>query len=398
MVMVKLHVWLNLDFFFAGYFCYCCCCCYFYVLRCHCIDSGGWSDTPPLCFEHGGAVTNIAIKIDGERPIGAKARLISEPKLIFQVNDIVIVCSSMSDLMDYGTPQAPAALLKCALLSIGIVDVNVETELEEQLFQHLEGSGARGIELHSWSNLPTGSGLGTSSILAACIVAAAARVCGQKMSEDSLVHAVMLTEQLLTTGGGWQDNVGGVYPGAKLCRSAAGLPLKVTTEVIPLSDDFRHELNQRLVLLYTGRARLARNLLQNVVRRWYARLPEIVATVKSLTTTATQAANAIQEEDIVKVGACLSKYWTQKKCMAEGCEPEFVAKMIASFDELIHGASLAGAGGGGFMAVITKEPNVRDKLRAQLDKLKLNIPGQTIHRCEIDMDGLTVVVEDVVKQ
>ena len=28
--------------------------------------SGGWSDTPPLCFEHGGAVTNIGIKIDGK--------------------------------------------------------------------------------------------------------------------------------------------------------------------------------------------------------------------------------------------------------------------------------------------------------------------------------------------
>ena len=63
-----------------------------------------------------------------------------------------------------------------------------------------------GIEIQSWSDLPTGSGLGTSSILAACIIAASARVCGKSMTEDSLVHAVLLTEQLLTTGKNGKKN------------------------------------------------------------------------------------------------------------------------------------------------------------------------------------------------
>ena len=166
--------------------------------------SGGWSDTPPLCFEHGGQVTNIAIKIDGQRPIGAKARLINEVKLIFHVGDQTIICTSISDLLDFGTPQAPAALLKCALISIGIIDVYSNLSLEKQLAAACGGGGGAsrgyGIELQSWSDLPTGSGLGTSSILAACIIAASARVCGKSMTEDSLVHAVLLTEQLLTTG------------------------------------------------------------------------------------------------------------------------------------------------------------------------------------------------------
>ena len=315
------------------------------------------------------------------------------------VGDRRITCNALQDLHDYGTPQAPAALLKCALLSIGIVNLpetnDTETNsssLQKQLLVHTNGCG---IEIKSWSNLPTGSGLGTSSILAACIIAAAARVCGKHLSEDSLVHAVLLTEQLLTTGGGWQDNVGGVYGGAKICRSAPGLPLKVTTEAIPISSTFQSILNERLVLIYTGRARLARNLLQNVVRRWYSRLPEIVETVKRLTETAVEAANAIEQEDIVKLGECLSNYWTQKKCMAEGCEPEFVKQMRQSFDEYIHGCSLAGAGGGGFMGVITKEPNAMGVLQEQLDSLSLNIPGQTIHACTVDMEGLTVVIEKI---
>ena len=40
--------------------------------------SGGWSDTPPITYEHGGAVTNIALQIDGQKPIGAKAKIIQK--------------------------------------------------------------------------------------------------------------------------------------------------------------------------------------------------------------------------------------------------------------------------------------------------------------------------------
>ena len=38
--------------------------------------AGGWTDTPPITFEKGGKVTNIAVRIDGVRPIGTRARRI----------------------------------------------------------------------------------------------------------------------------------------------------------------------------------------------------------------------------------------------------------------------------------------------------------------------------------
>eukprot|EP00965_Chrysotila_dentata_P036780 1223934-Pleurochrysis_carterae.AAC.3 len=40
----------------------------------------------------------------------------------------------------------------------------------------------------------------------------------------------MVVEQMLTTGGGWQDQVGGIVPGIKRCSSAAKLPLVVETK------------------------------------------------------------------------------------------------------------------------------------------------------------------------
>ena len=40
--------------------------------------AGGWSDTPPITYEHGGAVLDAAVTVDGQKPIGAKVRRINE--------------------------------------------------------------------------------------------------------------------------------------------------------------------------------------------------------------------------------------------------------------------------------------------------------------------------------
>lgn len=66
----------------------------------------------------------------------------------------------------------------------------------------------------------------------------------------------------LWPGGGWQDQVGGLVGGLKLARSRACLPLRVEVERLSLSQDFLSALQQRLILVYTGKTRLARNLLQ----------------------------------------------------------------------------------------------------------------------------------------
>lgn len=78
--------------------------------------SGGWSDTPPIAFEHGGSVTIIAVKVDGTRPIGARARRIREPRLLLVSYSgarrgsgvsTETVCDSLDDLRDYCQPHAP---------------------------------------------------------------------------------------------------------------------------------------------------------------------------------------------------------------------------------------------------------------------------------------------------
>jgi galactokinase/mevalonate kinase-like predicted kinase len=59
--------------------------------------------------------------------------------------------------------------------------------------------------------------------------------------------------------GGWQDQLGGLYPGVKAGYCRPALPL--TVAISPVADP-GDVLQSHLFLIYTGKTRLARNLLQ----------------------------------------------------------------------------------------------------------------------------------------
>ncbi|XP_069882365.1 L-fucose kinase [Dipodomys merriami] len=353
--------------------------------------SGGWSDTPPIAYEFGGAVVGLAVRVDGCRPIGARARRITEPELWLamgpQKDEMAtkIVCRSLDNLQDYCQPHAPGALLKAAFICAGIVHVRSELSLQEQLLHNFGG----GFELHTWSELPHGSGLGTSSILAGAALAALQRAAGQLVSTEALIHAVLHLEQVLTTGGGWQDQVGGLMPGIKVGRSQAQLPLKVEVEEITVPKGFVQKLNDHLLLVYTGKTRLARNLLQDVLRSWYARLPAVVQNAHSLVRQAEECAEAFHQGNLPLLGQYLTSYWEQKKLMAPGSEPLAVRRMMDVLAPYVHGQSLAGAGGGGFLYVLTKEPRQKEAVEAVLAKTE-GLGNYSVHLVEVDMQGLSL--------
>eukprot|EP00755_Sulcionema_specki_P010692 Sspe_Gene.7068::Locus_2383_Transcript_1_1_Confidence_1.000_Length_3074::g.7068::m.7068/K05305/FUK; fucokinase len=342
--------------------------------------SGGWTDTPPISYESGGVVVNAAIRVGGEKPLKAYVRRTETLHLRFWSERGETVCTSLLSLRDYNQPQAPAALLKAALVALDVIDP-FGPPLEEQL----EALGG-GLELCTASGLPVGSGLGGSSILGGVLLHSLGIAVGRDYGKDALVHAVLRLEQLLTSGGGWQDQVGGMYGGLKACRSDPSLPLKVTTEVLNTSPAFLDTLDKHLVLVYTGRARLARNLLQGVLRRWAARLPHVVRTVGELKATAGDMIQAIAHEDLEGMGRALLSYWGQKKEMAGGgVEPAVVSQALEEWKGLYYGANLGGAGGGGFLVLLTKHPNAVEDIKATF-----HADGHlTFFPVEIDREGIT---------
>ncbi|XP_026975109.1 L-fucose kinase isoform X6 [Sagmatias obliquidens] len=277
------------------------------------------------------------------------------------------------------------ALLKAAFICAGIVSVHSKLSLSEQLLCTFGG----GFELHTWSELPHGSGLGTSSILAGAALAALQRAAGRAVGTEALIHAVLHLEQVLTTGGGWQDQVGGLMPGIKVGRSRPQLPLKVEVEEITVPAGFVQKLNDHLLLVYTGKTRLARNLLQDVLRSWYARLPAVVQNAHNLVRHTEECAEAFRQGSLPLLGQCLTSYWEQKKLMAPGCEPLAVRRMMDVLAPHVHGQSLAGAGGGGFLYLLTKEPRQKEALEAVLAKTE-GLGNYSIHLVEVDTQGLSL--------
>jgi fucokinase len=185
--------------------------------------SGGWSDTPPISYEHGGAVACLAVTVDGRRPLQAKCRFVlgmdgillrTESRNL--ANDELVASSEvgiqcLNDMRDYNNPQAACSLLKCALIYLGLVSTDdivahpsacIQSYLNK--FCQQEKLNVKvGLEVVSLSLLPTGSGMGGSSILGGCVLSAVAKCVGVTFEDDSLIHAVLMLESMLTTGGGW---------------------------------------------------------------------------------------------------------------------------------------------------------------------------------------------------
>jgi len=94
--------------------------------------------------------------LDGKRPVGCKARRIRDPVLRFHIDNHQepLICSHLTDLLDYSKPHAPGALIKACILSIDVISITSSESLEEQLTRR-----GGGLELVTWSNVPTGSGM-----------------------------------------------------------------------------------------------------------------------------------------------------------------------------------------------------------------------------------------------
>ena len=421
------------------------------------------SDLTKLSTRGGGVVVNVSVNVSGARPLGTRARLLPvvaktgetapAPSVTIRTRASeaggslvggsvgadgapgVIASSleitSVSDLSDFNQPHAEGALAKCALLLLGVVRLPPAStsgktiawpDLGEQLSSSV-GATKDGVswklEIETWSLVPQGSGLGTSSILAGTLLAAVAGALGREYDRVSLVHMVLKLEQMLSTGGGWQDQVGGLWPGVKVSSCGPSLPVSVSvsrlsggpdlgkaisgysTEVIQHSPSvvspLHSFLDSHLFLVYTGQTRLAKNLLQRVLRQWAVRENQITQTVSNLRSTAVSMSMALSSRDPEAVGAALNAYWDQKKRMAPMAEPASVTAMLAAIRPHIFGASLCGAGGGGFLVGVSKEPRaqalIERVLKADAGFSALSLGSQwKVLECTVDEKGLVIEI------
>ena len=351
---------------------------------------GGWSDTPPHSLEQGGCVLNAAIKLNGEYPIRASARVIPEPVIRLRSVDqrTAATIAAKPEALAYAAPGDPMAIPKAAICCLNILP----PEARGSLAQIMRAAGG-GIEIVTESRVPQGCGLGASSIVAAAITSSLLRLTGKRPSIRQLVTHVSIIEQMLTTGGGWQDQIGALVPGIKLATTRPGLEQMPSVRRLRLDPATSEALRARLVLVYTGRRRLAKDILQSIMGRYLSRDREVTAILAEIQHIAREMMRSLSAEDLEAFGLHMGRHWQLNKILDPKTSNRYIETLMNAVAPYAGGAKLAGAGGGGFMIAVARSAPSADDLRHAL-RPHLEAAGGYLCDYELADPGMKVVVHE----
>ena len=337
--------------------------------------AGGWTDTPPYCLMEGGNVINLAIELNGQPPLQAYIRPSKELRIVLRSIDLgameaVETSDQLKDFMHVGSPfSIPKAALVLAGFGTGV------------LKGELEAFGS-GIEITLLSAIPAGSGLGTSSILAATVLGALNDFCGLGWDKNEIGHRTLMLEQMLTTGGGWQDQFGGVLGGVKLLQTGRGFAQNPQVRWLPTDLWTQPEYRPCHLLYYTGITRTAKSILAEIVRRMFLNHGDELRLLRQMKAHTLDMYEAIQQNDFVRMGQLVRKTWTQNQLLDSGTNPESVEALTSLIDDLCLGYKLPGAGGGGYLYMIAKDPEAAARIKQILTD---NSPRKNARFVEMDL-------------
>ena len=331
--------------------------------------AGGWTDTPPFCLMEGGNVINLAIELNGQPPLQTYVRPSREPRVVLRSIDLgaMEVVETYEQLTDFMHVGSPFSIPKAALVLAGFGKGSGHQDLQSQL----ESFGS-GIELTLLSAIPAGSGLGTSSILAATVLGALNDFCGLGWDKNEIGHRTLMLEQMLTTGGGWQDQFGGVLGGVKLLQTGRGFDQSPRVRWLPNDLWLQPEYRPCHLLYYTGITRTAKQILAEIVRRMFLNHGGELALLREMKEHTMEMYEAIQENDFQRMGLLMRRTWQQNQQLDSGTNPPAVKALTDLVDDLCLSYKLPGAGGGGYLYMIAKDSEAAARIKQILNTHRPN--------------------------
>src|SRR5574344_567241 len=334
--------------------------------------AGGWTDTPPFCLLEGGNVINVAIELNGQPPLQAYVRPCKELHIVLRSIDLGAseTVNSYEELFDFTHVGSPFSIPKAALVLAGF-QPGFSEEPYESLEQQLKAFGC-GIELTLLSAIPAGSGLGTSSLLASTVLGAVSDFCGLAWDKNEIGRRTLVLEQLLTTGGGWQDQFGGLLQGVKLLQTNKGFDQSPIVRWLPDRMFTETEYQKCHLLYYTGITRTAKTLLAEIVRKMFLNSSEQISLLRDMKQHTLDMYDAIQREHFDDMGRLVRKTWLQNQSLDAGTNPAEVERITKLVDDLCLGYKLPGAGGGGYLYMIAKDPVAAMRIKQIINENRIN--------------------------
>ena len=198
-----------------------------------------------------------------------------------------------------------------------------------------------------------------------------------------------MLEQMLTTGGGWQDQFGGVLGGVKLLQTGRGFDQSPQVHWLPNDLWLQPEYRPCHLLYYTGITRTAKSILTEIVRRMFLNHGGELRLLREMKEHTMEMYEAILCNDFNLMGSLVRRTWLQNQQLDSGTNPAAVAALTNLVDDLCLGYKLPGAGGGGYLYMIAKDPEAAGRIKQILTEHQNN-PNARFVEMTLSTNGLQI--------
>lgn len=212
-----------------------------------------------------------------------------------------------------------------------------------------------GIGLFLASEVPPGTGLGSSSSVSVALAKALSALTRLKLTNAQLAELASYVEiEKLGMPIGRQDQYAAAFGGLNAIHfSSTG----VRVEPINCAPEVERALERRMLLFFTRASRSAASILKDQQAATRQQSPDVLAGLREIKAMAETTIKLLRAGDLASFGALLHESWQVKKQLAKG----ITTSSIDDWYELAraHGATggkITGAGGGGFLMLYCEEP------------------------------------------
>jgi D-glycero-alpha-D-manno-heptose-7-phosphate kinase len=312
---------------------------------------GGGTDLPSYCDEHGGFL--VAASIDKYIYVAANSRFY----------DNILIKYSKTELVD------TAAEIKHPLFREALELLHVKS----------------GVELVSVADLPSNSGLGSSSAFTVALLNALHAYKREFVATEQLAREACEIEiERLKEPIGKQDQYISAYGGITAFTFEKGGGVQV--ERVPMKIDVIEELEMNLLVFYSGVERKASDVLNEQKKTIKANTDDAVQRMHRIKALGHETKKLLVDGDIDRYGELLHEHWTNKRKLASNMTDGAIDEHYEAARKAgALGGKLMGAGGGGFFIFYVRPENRRRVYET------LTARGLRQLRFRFDFDGARIM-------
>jgi D-glycero-alpha-D-manno-heptose-7-phosphate kinase len=226
----------------------------------------------------------------------------------------------------------------------------------------------QGLSVFLASEIPPGTGLGSSSTVAVALVKAFSTLAGQRPGPGEIAEMAYRMESGQGSPCGRQDHYASAFGGINAIYFQ-----KEGVRVLPLRLEVTtcDQLRERLILFFLGSSRSAADILQEQRQGARDSKAEVVEAMHRLKEAAVATKEALERGELHRLGPILRDSWEHKKRLASGVTDPHIDEIYErALKKGAVGGKVTGAGGGGFLLLYC-EPAFRDGVCAEMESLGL---------------------------